>query len=304
MREDLLDSLLKSQNPDGGWGYYPGKRSALEPTAYALMSLAYCSAGRGAIESVHQFLNIRQLENGGWPVNAAGIEAEPWVSALVGSAIYTADGLNEPCRKVAGFVLGSFARMQLDWVTRTKEWLTGCISCNPNKQQGGWGWTAQTAKWVEPTCNALIFLNQVKDRMPDDRLLEVVPEAERMTYERMCYQGGWNYGNTEVLGERLRPYPMTTALGLIALQNHPSRPENQRSLDYLAASLPEEKSALSLCFAGLCLDLYGHEWRDLLPRVKTLYLETGFFGNLKTKSLALLLLDASEGRNVFRYAST
>jgi hypothetical protein len=303
MREDLLDSLLKSQNPDGGWGYFPGKQSALEPTAYALMSLTFNSTGKSVLERAHQFLKGRQLENGGWPVNALGMEAEAWVSALVGSATYTADGFNESCRRVAGFVLGSFARMQMDWVTRTKEWLGGCFSCSANSHSGGWGWTAHTAKWVEPTCNALIFLNQVKYRMQDNRLPEVVAEAERMTYQRMCPQGGWNYGNAEVLGEKLRPYPMTTALALIALQNHASQPENQRSLDYLVTALPEEKSALSLCFSGLCLDLYGHEWRQLLPRLKTLFLETGFFGNLKTKSLALLLLDASEGGNVFRYAS-
>jgi hypothetical protein len=304
MREDLLNSLLKSQNSDGGWGYYIGKQSALEPTAYALMALASSSAGKDALAGAHQFLQERQLENGGWPVNAAGTEAEAWASALVGTALYVTDGFSEPCRRGAGFVLGSFARMRTDWATRTKEWLGGCFSCNPNRHPGGWGWTADTAKWVEPTCNALIFLNHVKGRMPDNRLLEVVAEAERMTYERMCSQGGWNYGNTEVLGEKLRPYPMTTALALIALQNHGSQPENQRSLNYLVMALPEEKSALSLCFAALCLDLYGHEWRGLLPRLNALFLETGFFGNLKTKSVALLLLGTSDGKNVFRYAST
>ena len=34
-----LDALRKAQNPDGGWGYFAGKESWLEPTAYAAMAL-------------------------------------------------------------------------------------------------------------------------------------------------------------------------------------------------------------------------------------------------------------------------
>ena len=35
-----LDFLRSSQNSDGGWGFFPGKQSWLEPTAYALIGLA------------------------------------------------------------------------------------------------------------------------------------------------------------------------------------------------------------------------------------------------------------------------
>ena len=31
--------LLQNQNRDGGWGYFPGKQSWLEPTAYAALVL-------------------------------------------------------------------------------------------------------------------------------------------------------------------------------------------------------------------------------------------------------------------------
>ena len=34
-----LEVLRNNQNPDGGWAYFPGKRSWLEPTAYALLAL-------------------------------------------------------------------------------------------------------------------------------------------------------------------------------------------------------------------------------------------------------------------------
>src|SRR5713101_6782474 len=34
-----LEALRRAQNPDGGWAYFPGKSSWLEPTAYAALAL-------------------------------------------------------------------------------------------------------------------------------------------------------------------------------------------------------------------------------------------------------------------------
>src|SRR5262245_39053203 len=42
-----LEFLRSTQNPDGGWGFFPGKQSWLEPTAYALMALhGHASSGQ------------------------------------------------------------------------------------------------------------------------------------------------------------------------------------------------------------------------------------------------------------------
>ena len=35
----LRTFLLAGRNADGGWGYYPGKASRLEPTCWALLAL-------------------------------------------------------------------------------------------------------------------------------------------------------------------------------------------------------------------------------------------------------------------------
>ena len=37
--ESRLEFLRASQNPDGGWSYFPGKGSWLEPTTYAMLAL-------------------------------------------------------------------------------------------------------------------------------------------------------------------------------------------------------------------------------------------------------------------------
>ena len=40
MRTQIIKFLLEQQNNDGSWGFSPAKAGAIEPTAYALMSLA------------------------------------------------------------------------------------------------------------------------------------------------------------------------------------------------------------------------------------------------------------------------
>ena len=37
---DIADLLVRGRNADGGWGYFAGKASRLEPTCWALLALA------------------------------------------------------------------------------------------------------------------------------------------------------------------------------------------------------------------------------------------------------------------------
>ena len=39
-------------------------------------------------------------------------------------------------------------------------------------------------------------------------------------FDRVCHEGGWNYGNPEVYGQKLWPYVPTTAVALLAMQDH------------------------------------------------------------------------------------
>lgn len=36
-RADRVDALIATQNADGGWGYFAGKRSWLEPTSTTVL---------------------------------------------------------------------------------------------------------------------------------------------------------------------------------------------------------------------------------------------------------------------------
>lgn len=119
-----------------------------------------------------------------------------------------------------------------------------------------------------------------------------------MIYDRMCEGGGWNYGNSKVMGETLWPYPDITALALIALQDRPEDEANRMSVRALEKMLEEVNSGLALGWSIICLSLYGREtgpWRQLL--VKS-FDETKFLG--ETKSLALSVLALGGGAKFFR----
>ena len=65
--------------------------------------------------------------------------------------------------------------------------------------------TPATFSWVEPTSWCILAL---KKAAPDPTARETadrVIEAERMLADRCCLEGGWNYGNSNVLGKELHP---------------------------------------------------------------------------------------------------
>jgi len=295
----LQDFLIGTQNPDGGWGYFPGKRSALEPTSFALMGLRRRLEAEHVLASAARFIASNQVAGGGWPVSVADREPAPWVTPLVGLALLSGSGESAQTQAALKSVFSTFSRMPKGWLNRVGEWL-GYGPSNVNTNLGGWSWNPGTAIWVEPTCYAILFLKKMNLEGRDQSIIRIVAEAESMVFDRMCKSGGWNYGNAEVLGEELRPYPLTTALALIALQDKSSRIENRKSLAYLREAVTSEKSLLGLCFAGLCLDVYSQDWESVWRQLDEFYRKTSFLQDIKTTALMLITLDARERDNPFR----
>ena len=112
-----------------------------------------------------------------------------------------------------------------------------------------------------------------------------------MIYDRMCREGGWNYGNSTVLGAELSPYADVTALALLALADHRGRPDNERSLAALRRMLATVDSGLALSSAALCFAAYGHNVAPFLARLHLAWTRTQFVGD--TRSIALAILATS-----------
>jgi hypothetical protein len=162
----------------------------------------------------------------------------------------------------------------------------------------GWTWVPGAIGWVEPTAYALIALKRIVPLFPEIRAAERIRQGELLLYDRMCKEGGWNYGNSIVLGKELVAYPDTTAVVLIALQDHQTTAENQRSLYVLREMITQVQSGLALSWATLCFALYGQDVRQWKGLLASTYEKTGFLGEVKSVAVSLLAL--GEGIAAFR----
>ena len=131
-----------------------------------------------------------------------------------------------------------------------------------NNQLQGWSWIAGTFSWVEPTAWALLALKKraaAGQRIDSARL----SEAEALLVDRCCEDGGWNYGNGNMLGKELRPYVPTTAVALLALQKteQPAAGVVEKSLAYLDRAASSEPSAVALSLSVMALRAHAHRGR-------------------------------------------
>ena len=153
----------------------------------------------------------------------------------------------------------------------------------------GWPWNDGTFSWVEPTSWCLLAC---KTAGPHFRAAAAVriAEAERMLADRCCVSGGWNYGNSNVLGKELSPYVPTTALALLALQDRPALPEVVRSLEWLAGNWHRERSALASSLALLAMQAHRMSSEDVERALRSQVAESGPPTNLASAGLLLYAL--------------
>lgn len=291
--------LATTQNGDGGWGPYPGRSSATEPTAMAVLALstvisvsARTSVGRGL-----RWLRASQRPDGSWPVG--GRVAEPsWVTSLAAFTLIKVDGDARRLERAAAWLVGQKSGEPGLLVRLVHGIAPQAMAVRTNPTLRGWPWMAKTSSFVEPTAYALFALRMAMREDPPVGLSLRISEAEEMLYDRMCAGGGWNYGNSQVLGEDLPPFADVTALALIALQRYARGPRNRQSLERLPGLMTAAGSGLALAWGTICLAVYGVDVTTWAWRLSRRYGETAFLG--ETKSVALGLLAATDPARMFR----
>jgi hypothetical protein len=117
----------------------------------------------------------------------------------------------------------------------------------------GWPWVEGTHSWIEPTALAVLALARM-GRLQSHR----AREGLRLIRDRSVPSGGWNYGNSIVLGRALRPMPGPTGLALLALSLEGELSEKVvAAQSYLQGILPKIRSPRSLCWGILGLAAWG-----------------------------------------------
>jgi hypothetical protein len=294
MIDQVLDSLRRLQNPDGGWGATEGRQSNTEATSLAIAGLRALDAAAAVQSAVRGagWLAQRQNQDGSWPLNDVTQEGS-WTTAL---AILALGGFSEHrsgMLRAARWLLqqeGSKPGILAELIL----WATGKTNVNElNKDLVGWSWVPNSFSWVEPTSYALMALKKVRASLVDTNVNERIQQGEAVIYDRMCKGGGWNYGNSKVMDYALWPYPDITAVALIALQDRAAESANRESMQRLREMVKEVDSGLALCWGAICFNLYGQENVDWKPRIEKHFTENGFLGETKTLALALMALSGN-----------
>jgi hypothetical protein len=249
--EARRDFLRANQNQDGGWGYFPGRESRVEPTCYALRALGPKEA---AFRPGVKFLVSCQDATGGL-TPAVNIPGATWVTQLAFPLLKL--GGIEPRRleKAAGWILNTEGAEGN--VLQRILYALGKSKVEQDPKLKGWPWRPDNNSWVEPTTHGLLALPWMKDIAPEAGVRYRREIATRMILDRRCYDGGWNYGNKKVLGEILPSYPETTGLALLGLVG--SGADLTKSLEHARQSYRTTKGAYGRSLLALALRLHGQD---------------------------------------------
>jgi hypothetical protein len=251
-----LDQLLRAQNDDGGWGYFPGKRSWLEPTAYAMLALDW-SADRAAQDRAWGLVESWQLPDGSWRPGAEVAGPGSWVTALAVHLCCVRGQFDDRFRNGVRWLVGTQGR-EANWLGRLVALIQPGGPDN-DVTHHGWPWLRGTSSWVEPTAQTIVALRLAAGHYPglDDR----VRDAEDLIITRKCRDGGWNYGSRRALGIDLPSYPETTALALVGLQGR-SR-ELGDATSHARGLFERTRSRLARAWLAIALRNLGEETAPL-----------------------------------------
>ena len=282
---ERLEWLRKTQNPDGGWGYFPGKASWLEPTAYAAMALH----GEPAADRAWALLASWQSSDGSWRPSST-VKVANWGTALCVSIAIARQEWGAPVRKGVEWLVGT-SGVESRMINRIAARL-GWLKSERDLGLKAWPWKPDTSGWVEPTVHALVALKQASAKISSGELRERVRLGEAELMNVRSRDGGWNYGSPAALGVDLPSYPETTALALVGLQG---RGDLGTAFNLAARQLEQNPSPLARAWLTIALRLHGvkpPEWDGeptgdaMITAVEALAAEGGRYGLMRTGGAA------------------
>jgi hypothetical protein len=276
-RSNLRAALLGARNKDGGWGYATGRRSRIEPTCWAALALGHSEGHAPDVTALRAWK--RQDD---WLMDFAGAPPNTAFNALAALTFLqepSAIPLAQPI--ISRLIQTKGLRLDQSDVVRQDSSIQA------------WPWVDGTASWVEPTAWCLLLLKTVRSHPADPEAAERIQVGEQFLFDRVCHDGGWNYGNKEVYGTKLWPYVPTTALALLAMRDHRQHSVVTRSLEQLKKDVASERSVVAIALTIICLRAYGAETDTLEQAVIKLSAQADSDNLLGTAMMLYALTDVS-----------
>jgi len=245
-RENLLNQMKRAVQATGGWGYARSRTSSSAPTVVACLALTARDSASVDVLRGLRFLASMQRSDGSVPIHPA-LSSPAWPTGLAVLAWIAA-------KTLAGGEFGDSVRAAVSWLLA----LEGVPFRSDRAVHGhdttlvGWPWVKGTHSWVEPTAYALLAL-RAAGRADHPRAREAV----RLLLDRQLPEGGWNYGNTKILGNTLRPFPGPTGVALCALQGETRQEEVASSVKYLERELQRIRAPMSLGWGLIGLNAWA-----------------------------------------------
>jgi hypothetical protein len=251
--EARREFLLRTQNADGGWGYFAGKQSWMEPTAYATLALLKSSGSQAAVERAWRQMQTWQTPDGGWRPGG-GVQDPTWVTSL-GLIAGASLGIGQAARQRSVEWLLKLSGRESRWTVRVASYLH-MLKTDVNVNHEGWPWWPGNSAWIEPTAMGILALKKSTGPKPDHAVAARVKDGEELILSRRGRDGGWNSGNPSVLKVDIPSYPETTAIALIGLQGR-SPQELAGPLASAGGFYGETKSSLAKAWLTIAFRCHG-----------------------------------------------
>ena len=251
--ESRLDFLRKTQNSDGGWGYFPGKQSWLEPTTYATLALHGTPGSDATLDRSWKLVRSWQTEEGSFRPSGQ-VQGGTWITAHVVTLASVRGVYDDSVRRSVDWML-SVVGAEHTLLMRAASALH-LLKTKLDVSHEGWPWREGNAAWIEPTVHTLVALKKVAGKYQGGELQHRVRDGEALVLSRRCSDGGWNCGNPNVLDFDLPSYPETTGLALLGLQGR-SASELSGPLDVARRFREETKSSLAKAWLTIALRCHG-----------------------------------------------
>jgi hypothetical protein len=281
-----LSALMNLQNRDGGWPYRKGGSSWTEPTVFVLLAQLVEKGDASSLERGLAWLRASQRLDGGWPPRPV-VAQSTWVTGLV--ALLPRDVLGRAHHSSAVEWLMGQTGQETSFLYKLRNELLGNGSGAADARTG-WPFFPGASAWVSPTAISILALEKSRRYQAGARIQQRIEVGRQFLLDRICRDGGWNYGRSNVLGADAPSYPETTGQALLALNQMKSS-----KLDKPLAAAQEH--------ARTCQSSDGLSWLQLGLQAHGI-VASGPSRALRCRNVldsALLILaqSALRGRNVF-----